>query len=150
MTGDAVRHRQSQQGQNLVEFALVTPVLLLFLFGTLEFGWLLYADHQVTNAAREGARWAAVRGTRCEANPPCQLATTDRVRQQVLDRITLPEPNRLTVTFQIVNDANRNGKPDPNEHVRVAVRYPFRPLIGYALPQIQFELDASSTMRVHY
>lgn len=137
-------------GQNLVEFALVIPIFLLFLFGTLEFGWLLYVDHQVTNAAREGARWAAVHGTRCEAAPPCQLATTDLVRQQILGRVRLPDPDALGVTLQVVNDANANGKPDPDERVRIQVSYPFRPLIGYALPVTELNLSASSTMRVHY
>lgn len=140
----------SHDGQNLVEFALVVPIFLLFLFGTLEFGWLLYVDHQVTNAAREGARWAAVHGTRCEAAPPCQLATTDLVRQQILTRVWLPNPDALAVTLQVVNDANGNGKPDPDERVRVQVSYPFQPLVGYALPVTEVNLSASSTMRVHY
>ncbi len=146
------RHRDSHRhaGQNLVEFALVIPIFLLFLFGTVEFGWLLYIDHQVTNAAREGARWAAVHGTRCETAPPCQLATTDLVRQQILDRVTLPDPDALGVALQVVNDTNGNGKPDPDERVRIQVSYPFRPLIGYALPVVEVNLSASSTMRVHY
>lgn len=143
------RHQRAR-GQNLVEFALVVPIFLLFLFGTLEFGWLLYVDHQVTNAAREGARWAAVHGTRCEAAPPCQLATTALVEQAILDRVALPDPDALTVTLEILNDANANGKPDPDERVRVQVRYPFEPLIGYALPVSGWNLSASSTMRVHY
>uniref|UniRef100_A0A7C2WJA4 Pilus assembly protein n=1 Tax=Thermorudis sp. TaxID=1969470 RepID=A0A7C2WJA4_9BACT len=143
-------HHRRARGQNLVEFALVVPVFLLFLFGTLEFGWLLYVDHQVTNAAREGARWAAVHGTRCEAAPPCTLATTELVRQQILDRVRLPDPDALGVTLQVVDDANANGKPDPDERVRVQVSYPFRPLIGYALPVTEVNLSANSTMRVHY
>lgn len=150
MTGRSIYRCQSTRGQNLVEFALVVPVFLLFLFGTLEFGWLLYVDHQVTNAAREGARWAAVHGTRCEAAPPCQLATTDRVRQQILGQVRLPDPDALAVSLQVVNDANADGKPDPDERVRVQVSYPFRPLIGYALSVTAVNLSASSTMRVHY
>lgn len=138
------------RGQNVVEFALVLPVFLLFLFGTLEFGWLLYVDHQVTNAAREGARWAAVHGTRCAETPGCSLATTDSVRAQVLSLVALPDPDGVTVTLQVVDDANGNGQPDPDEHVRVSVTYPFRPLIGYAIPIDQLTLSASSTMRVHY
>jgi Flp pilus assembly protein TadG len=43
-----------------VEFALILPVLLLILFGTIEFG-RVYSQWQVYNgAAREGARCAAV------------------------------------------------------------------------------------------
>ena len=54
------RFRRAEEGQALVEFALVVPFLLVFLVGIVEFGraWNL---HQVlTDAAREGARKAVV------------------------------------------------------------------------------------------
>ena len=43
-----------------VEFALVLPVLLLILFGIINFGTLMYDQAVITNAAREGARWASI------------------------------------------------------------------------------------------
>jgi Flp pilus assembly protein TadG len=49
-----------QEGQSLVEFALVAPVLLLVLFGIVEFGLMLYNQHVITNASREGARFGIV------------------------------------------------------------------------------------------
>lgn len=51
-----MRRREGKRGQSLVEFALVLPLLVLLLYGLAEFGFLLYAHVQVTNAAREGAR----------------------------------------------------------------------------------------------
>jgi Flp pilus assembly protein TadG len=56
--GGGLAHRQ--RGAVAVEFALILPVLLLILFGTIEFG-RVYSQHQVfQGAAREGARCAAV------------------------------------------------------------------------------------------
>ena len=53
------RRRRNQRGASAVEFALVAPLLLLLLFGTVSAG-LTYSDHvATTNAAREGARYAA-------------------------------------------------------------------------------------------
>ena len=49
-----------QKGQTLVEFALVLPVLMLLVFGMLEFGRVLSTWLIVHNGAREGARYAAV------------------------------------------------------------------------------------------
>ncbi|MEX2532300.1 MAG: TadE/TadG family type IV pilus assembly protein [Gemmatimonadota bacterium] len=47
-------------GQALAEFVLVVPVLLLLVFGIVEFG-LAFRTHQiVTNTAREGARVAVL------------------------------------------------------------------------------------------
>lgn len=51
-----MRRRAGKRGQSLVEFALILPLLVLLLYGLAEFGFLLYAHVQVTNAAREGAR----------------------------------------------------------------------------------------------
>lgn len=47
------------RGMQLVEFALVLPLLLLLLLGIIEFGFVLYNQAAITNASREGARWAA-------------------------------------------------------------------------------------------
>ena len=51
---------KNESGSAAVEFALVLPLLLLVLFGTIEFGILMYDQSVITNAAREGARWGAV------------------------------------------------------------------------------------------
>lgn len=45
-----------ERGAAVVEFAVVVPLLLLLLFGIIEFGILLYNKAMVTNASREGAR----------------------------------------------------------------------------------------------
>lgn len=51
---------KGQEGASAVEFALIVPVLLLLIFGIIEFG-LMYHDYlAITHAAREGARKAAV------------------------------------------------------------------------------------------
>lgn len=52
----AFSRKYGQKGAVAVEFALVLPVLILLLFGTIEFGLLLYNNQILTNASREGAR----------------------------------------------------------------------------------------------
>jgi Flp pilus assembly protein TadG len=47
-------------GAAAVEFALLLPVLLLIVFGIIDFGRALNAQITLTQAAREGARLAAV------------------------------------------------------------------------------------------
>jgi Flp pilus assembly protein TadG len=47
----------SQSGASAIEFALLLPVLLLFLFGIIEFSILFYNKAMITNASREGARY---------------------------------------------------------------------------------------------
>ena len=47
---------KSQKGATAVEFAIILPLLLLLIFGIIEFGLLLFNRHVITNAAREAAR----------------------------------------------------------------------------------------------
>ena len=52
--------RKEEDGQSLVEFALVLPILLMLLCGIIDFGWLYYNQITLNNAAREGARYAVI------------------------------------------------------------------------------------------
>ena len=51
-------HWRSERGAELVEMALVLPVLLLVLVGIVEFGFMFQRFVVLTNAANEGARVA--------------------------------------------------------------------------------------------
>lgn len=134
--------RRTCTAQNLVEFAIVAPFLFLFVFGIIEFGWAFYVHSELTNAAREGARYAAVHGDLCGEHPPCQRATSDRVRTYILDRLSVPDAERITVTLQ--------GSLAPGERITVQVSYPFRPLVGFVLPVGGLTMRTSSSMIVHY
>lgn len=73
------------RGSAAIEFALIVPIFLLLLFGIVNYGVLLYDQAVITNAAREGARWAAIHssssyGASCTNSystapaDPCQAA----------------------------------------------------------------------------
>ncbi len=47
---------RDRRGSELVEFALIMPLLLLVVFGIVDFGLLIFDKAVVTNAAREAAR----------------------------------------------------------------------------------------------
>jgi len=54
------RGRRNQQGQSVVEFAMVLPLMALVALALILFGKAIYAYIQVTHAANEGARLVAV------------------------------------------------------------------------------------------
>ena len=58
------RSAARDRGAAAVEFALLLPVLLLLVFGIIDFGRALNAQITLTQAAREGARIAALRASR--------------------------------------------------------------------------------------
>src|ERR1039458_73601 len=52
-----------EEGSALVEFAFVLILVLTFMFGIMDFSRFLYTDHFLSGAAREGTRYAMVRGS---------------------------------------------------------------------------------------
>jgi Flp pilus assembly protein TadG len=50
----------SERGQDLVEFALILPLLLVLTLGIIDLGRVVFSYNTIANAAREGARWGIV------------------------------------------------------------------------------------------
>ena len=55
-----MRNRHVRRGVAVVEMAVVTPVLVMLILGTVEIGWMLMTRHTLALAAREGARAASL------------------------------------------------------------------------------------------
>jgi hypothetical protein len=53
-------HKPASRGQALVEFALILPLFIMVLTGVIVLGIIVFYNQQLTNAAREAARFAAV------------------------------------------------------------------------------------------
>jgi hypothetical protein len=47
---------KNHNGATAVEFAIILPILILIVFGIIEFSLVLFNKHIITNASREGAR----------------------------------------------------------------------------------------------
>lgn len=75
----------SMAGVELVEFALVLPLLLLLVVGVWDFGSAFLLKDKMTNAAREGARIAVstpLNSADCSGPTPCSLvAAANAVKQ---------------------------------------------------------------------
>ena len=54
---NSLKHRaRNERGAELIEMALVLPLLMLIIMGIFDFGFMFREMNVVTNAAREGAR----------------------------------------------------------------------------------------------
>ena len=51
---------RSRQGQAIVEFALIAPILILLIMGVFDLGLAFFTNITLQNAAREGARYATL------------------------------------------------------------------------------------------
>src|SRR6185312_4836624 len=70
---------RDQRGGSLVESAISISIFLMVFFAVFDFSIAFYTYHYVSDAAREGTRYAIVRGSQCSSNSktaPCP-ATAD-------------------------------------------------------------------------
>jgi len=63
LVGRARRGTHRSRGQSLVEFALVLPIMLFLFMMLFDFGRAVYAYSTVSDAARQGVRYAIVNQT---------------------------------------------------------------------------------------
>jgi Flp pilus assembly protein TadG len=118
---------RSEAGEVVVEFAFTFPIFALFLYGIVEFSHYVFTDIALADAAREGARYAMVRG----ASSPTPASTAD-ITTFVKGQIALLDPASATVTVTYNPDNN------PGSTVNVKVSYPFTPFMpgfGYIAAQ---------------
>jgi Flp pilus assembly protein TadG len=109
------RLMREDRGVALVEFALVTPVLILVLVACLDFARAINAYVTVASASREGARYATVHPAADGAAVQAYLAT----------RVAPLDPLGLTVTLVYTPTADERWTataPAPGT-VRVDVAY---------------------------
>lgn len=107
------RFGRRDEGQALVEFALITPFLLVFLVGIIEFGRAWNAHQVVTDAAREGARKAAVFD---EAG----IITEDTIRSVIKHALTSAH---LDTSSTVITLYNWDGP--TNDTLTVLVQQPY-------------------------
>jgi Flp pilus assembly protein TadG len=68
---------KNEKGAAAVEFAVVLPLLLLLIFGMIEFGLLIYNKAMITNAGREAARAGVVYATNPSDGSLARLSTAE-------------------------------------------------------------------------
>ena len=104
---------RNRRGQALVEFALLLPFLLLLLLGVIEFGRAWNVKQVLTNASREGARYAvvydvAITQTGVVDSVKRILATAGLDTAQAVTTVTLPDgfhqPTGRTTSVVVTHD----------------------------------------------
>src|SRR5262249_10181929 len=81
------RRSRGQESQALIEFALISPVLLLLIFGIIDIGRAIFYYDTLNHAAREGARVAV----RASNTMPTDASVLTAVIGQVVG-VSVTEP----------------------------------------------------------
>lgn len=136
----------SDEGATLVETAIATAIVLMLLFAVFDFSLAFYTYHYVSDAAREGSRWAMVRGSKSCSDTPGLTdcgATADKISSYVKS-LSYPgiDSSNMTVnvsTAEATNSTNSDGSTTtvwsttsndmtynvPGDQVTVQVSYKF-------------------------
>ena len=88
--------KRDERGAAAVEFALIAPLLLLLVFGIIDFGWMLMKASLVNNATRDAARVASLSGTYDRDREQRRRRARQRRdrRRADVDRVDLRAPTR--------------------------------------------------------
>ena len=145
----SVRLFRHQRGSATVEMALVLPIILLLIFGSVELGNYFLAEHVVDKGVRDAARYAArlpvtsfscASGTMTDPTPIQKLARTGapdgtvaRLRDWTSDSMTTVSVSCDTNTAHVyVNNGIYKDFPMGVPVVTVTASVPFTKLFGFA------------------
>lgn len=134
--GHSTHARRRERGQELVEFALILPLLLLLMVGIFEFGYVVFAYNTLSNAVREGARYGSV-------NPPVDQAAKDAIIVRASRLTTGLNQDEDVWTWDV--DDSVSGR------VSVSVEYEHTPFTGFIFAPLGLDtlpLRAASSMGV--
>jgi Flp pilus assembly protein TadG len=130
---------KNKSGVAAVEFALFLPILVLLVFGAIEYSILLHDKQVVTNASREGARAAIAAAT--------TGYTTDDIKQIVINYcnthlINLGGSNNLTANKIAISG------PDGQNDITVTVSYDYQFLLTKIIGINTTTLSSETVMRL--
>ena len=129
--------RLGERGAVAVEAGLTFPIFILVLYGIIELSLYAFTSMAVEDAARDGARYAIVRG----GSSP-QPATAQTITNYIKGRVSLIKSAQTTVAVTFTPDNN------PGSVVQVQVSYPFTPYMpgfGYLVAN---NLSSTSKMTI--
>lgn len=131
-----MRRDAGEQGQALVEFALVLPVLLLVIFGLIDLSRAVFQENTLAYAAREGTRYAIVHGS-ASTDPSSSTNTADIAA--VVRAAAVGVPN-ITVTVNYPDVVGTLPCNDRGCRVSVDATAPFVPMPSQYLLNGAFQI----------
>ena len=146
-----LRRRPRSRGQSLVEFALVLPLLLIFLATVLDLGRIYYANISLLNAAREGAFQASKTPDSYQAGQPCNTTTN-----LIVCRVQLESKGSMVeiAAADIAVSCSKTGCPlESTSTVTVKVDGQFQlitPILGFIFGGQTIDMQSSATQQIEY
>ena len=141
------RLSHEERGVALVEFALVAPILLVLLFGMLDFGRVFNYWIDATHLSNEGARWAVVNKNPASSGTLQQYIQAQADTNELRNGCSSSVPSALQVCISFPSGSSTVGNP---VEVTASVTYNWLPFLSsQALGGLtSTTVSSSSTMRL--
>jgi Flp pilus assembly protein TadG len=139
-TGSRRRTGRARRGAAVIETALVCPVLMILLVGSMDLARVLFAYGTVAEASRVGARYAMVHGAQ-SSSPVGPTANDATVASTVKANAPALNTTNLTVTSTWLLGTN-----DASSPVTVTVSYPCSLSLGNLIGLKSITVSNSTTM----
>ena len=125
--------RSSRRGNSLVEFSVVSVLLVIVMLFVAEVGRMVLVSSAVANAARAGVRYAQVHGsTRTVGTTPDNASGPADDPGQVLTVVkNFASSGSLSINRLIVHVTYPAASNAPGKTVNITVVYPYDPLTIY-------------------
>lgn len=133
-----------ERGATTVEFAIIFVLLISVLFGIIEFGILLYDNHILTNASREGARAGVVMRNIRLSDAEIKAIVEDYAADYM---VSFGSSSTLNISI-FPPEAARTGPSLFGTELVVDVKYPFNFLILSGFGVGPKTLTARTVMRM--
>lgn len=98
---------RGRKGVTAIEFALTAPLVLLFIFATIDVSWMMLSSVILENAVRQASR-AGITGY-----VPSGMTRTEFVRSEVNKNLIILDPDKLQFETTIYNTFANIDQPEP-------------------------------------
>lgn len=152
----AISILRQQSGQTMIEFAISLGVLLTGIFTVIELCLMFYTWSTLSECAREGARYAIVRGSTCVTNGTTGAGASCTASASTINSYvsSLGYPNvgggNMSVSTAFSSDGatfSATGNNAPNDLVRVQITYAFPVRLPF-IPRSTINLKAQSMLTI--
>jgi Flp pilus assembly protein TadG len=142
---------RGQRGQALAEFSLILPILLLVVFGIIDFGRVLFVFADASGKLRDAARYAAVLGLSSDSTP--EFVNCTDIRNTALSTMFVSNEAVQVYYWDTTDPADSGLIPlDPNPAL-YANHAAYLATAHYTCATVSAsgsELESGDIMRVHY
>jgi Flp pilus assembly protein TadG len=141
------RFRRDCLGSVVVEFALITPVMLVALIALADYGLMVHQNTQLSEAASAGVRFAMTEGNE-DDDAGIEAAALAALPEGIDAAVTVTRECRCPTGGSIACDEECSGEVVPGRYLEVVVQCPFAMIFDYPGIEDVDSLQSHAVVRI--